>query len=97
MSWQPLWVTDTPTPLATVAEAMAHWGEVSGLSRNCARLTVWLVPAMRPSIVAGRSVASGGELVTRTRILKDSAPPRALTETAPVAPACAAGWACSTT
>ncbi len=87
MSWHPDCVADTPTPLATVLVVIEHWGELSGLSRYCARLTVWLVPAMSPSILAARRVASGGALVTRTRILNDSAPPLALTVTAPVAPA----------
>ena len=42
-------------------------------------------------------MAAGGALTTRTLILKDSAPPLALTVTAPVEPSWAAGWALRTT
>ena len=45
----------------------------------------------------GRRVAIGGELMTLTLILKESAPPLALTVTAPVAPSLAAACALRTT
>src|SRR6478609_7101591 len=95
--WQPLWVTLTPVPDTTLADCTWHRGAVSGLSRYCDRLTVRLVPAMRPSTRTGRRVAAGGALTTRTLIVKDSAPPLALTVTAPVEPSWAAGSALRTT
>src|SRR6476661_894905 len=97
VSWQPLTDAVTPTPETTWLDCTEHCGEVSGLSRYWARFTVRLVPAMRPSTVTGRIVAIGGALVTRTRIVKVSAPPLALTATAPVVPARAAAWALRTT
>src|SRR6478735_5881386 len=97
VSWQPLADAVTPTPERTWLSCTEHCGAVSGLSRYWARLTVRLVPAMRPSTVTGRIVAIGGALVTRTRIVKVSAPPLALTATAPVVPARAAAWALRTT
>ena len=59
VSWQPLCVTLTPVPETTRADCTWQRGAVSGLSRYCDRLTVRLVPAMRPSTRTGRSVACG--------------------------------------
>ena len=61
MSWQPLAEALTPVPDSTCDPWTEHCGAVRGLSRYCARLTVRLVPAMRPSMRTGRRVAIGGD------------------------------------
>src|SRR6476661_9708250 len=74
VSWQPLTDAVTPVPDTTEVSWTERCGAVRGLSRYCARLTVRLVPAMRPSTSTGRRLAIGGELMTLTLILKESAP-----------------------
>src|SRR4051794_41812133 len=73
--WQPLCVTLTPVPEITRADCTWHAGAVRGLSRYCDRLTVRLVPAMRPSIRTGRRVAAGGGRAAPALFFLGSPPP----------------------